>query len=121
MDLETRIGRIVTNSHGMRDAEPLPSDLPGLIRIVCIGDSVTFGYGVKGEEAFPNVLEALLQRTVPLDSHLKCNTEVYEEGLGGSFETEAFSGCGIEAPGEVVDVTGCVVGDVGFAGHISSE
>jgi iron complex transport system substrate-binding protein len=28
-----------------------------------------------------------------LDSHFKCNAEVFEEGLGGCFEPEAFSRC----------------------------
>jgi hypothetical protein len=63
MKLDTKLGPMATNSLGMRDSEPLPSDLPGLIRIVCIGDSVTFGYGVGVDEAFPNVLESLLRQS----------------------------------------------------------
>ena len=31
MNLDTRLGHMVTNSYGMRDTEPLPADLPGLI------------------------------------------------------------------------------------------
>ena len=65
MNLDTRLGHMVTNSFGMRDAEPLPTDLPGLIRFITIGDSLTFGYGVASEETYSNVLEGLL-RASPL-------------------------------------------------------
>ncbi|MBN1871331.1 MAG: SGNH/GDSL hydrolase family protein [Candidatus Omnitrophica bacterium] len=33
---------------------------PGVYRIACIGDSVSFGYKVKREESFPKVLEKML-------------------------------------------------------------
>jgi lysophospholipase L1-like esterase len=49
-----------TNGYGMRDREPLPDDTPSLFRIVAIGDSFAFGLGVPVEEAFPRVLEKLL-------------------------------------------------------------
>ncbi len=58
-NLRWRRWRIATNSAGMRDREPLP-DAEGLVRIAAIGDSVTFGWGVEGPEAYPNVLERLL-------------------------------------------------------------
>jgi lysophospholipase L1-like esterase len=40
------------NSLGLRGPEPRP----GARRIVCLGDSVTFGWGVKDDEAYPAVL-----------------------------------------------------------------
>ncbi len=46
---------VVTNSQGLRDRE-LDTDKP---RILCIGDSFTFGYGVENEEAFCAKLEGL--------------------------------------------------------------
>jgi lysophospholipase L1-like esterase len=45
------------NSLGFRGGEPRP----GLPRVVCLGDSVTFGYGVSDGEAYP----AVLARTFP--------------------------------------------------------
>ncbi|THJ19434.1 MAG: hypothetical protein CAF45_016225 [Nitrospira sp. CG24E] len=50
-----------TNSHGFRDREyPLiPSS--GTVRILCLGDSLTFGDGVAVEDTYPKRLEAILQ------------------------------------------------------------
>ncbi|MGB2987167.1 MAG: SGNH/GDSL hydrolase family protein [Phycisphaerae bacterium] len=54
---------IVTNSHGMRDREPLPDDTESLFRIIVLGDSFTFGYGISGERTYPVVLEDLLNES----------------------------------------------------------
>lgn len=51
---------VLTNRWGMRDREPLPNNTPGLFRIVILGDSVTFGYGIDVHDTYPNVLEELL-------------------------------------------------------------
>ena len=49
------------NSRGLREAEALGYESePGAIRILCLGDSVVFGFGVSAEETFPSVLETLL-------------------------------------------------------------
>ncbi len=52
-----------TNSLGMRDAEPLEG--VDVVRIAVIGDSVTFGFGVPAEQAYPAQLEALLALSRP--------------------------------------------------------
>jgi hypothetical protein len=51
--------RFPTNEYGFRDGPIYPKD-SATFRILCVGDSVTFGTGVKNEETFPNVLEAML-------------------------------------------------------------
>jgi hypothetical protein len=49
-----------TNSRGLRDREhPLAHPQTGS-RIVAVGDSFTWGYGVEDDEAFPRVLEGQL-------------------------------------------------------------
>jgi lysophospholipase L1-like esterase len=49
---------VTTNSRGLRERE-LPSTKPaGTRRAVFLGDSVTFGAGVRDDEAFPRLLEA---------------------------------------------------------------
>jgi lysophospholipase L1-like esterase len=66
------------NADGLRDsvyARPKPD---GVFRVVVLGDSVSFGYGVEEAEAYPQVLEELLSELVP-DSRV----EVVNLGVGG--------------------------------------
>jgi len=49
-----------TNSFGLRDREFSVMPPPGTVRILCLGDSLTFGAGVGSEETYPKQLEALL-------------------------------------------------------------
>ena len=48
------------NSDGLRDREHAVEKPPGARRIACLGDSVTLGYGIRPQEAWPQVLEDLL-------------------------------------------------------------
>ena len=50
------------NSHGWRDSEYSLQKPDGITRIMVVGDSVTFGYGVQLEEMFTKVLEQELNR-----------------------------------------------------------
>lgn len=52
--------RVQTNALGLRERE-LPTEKPlGVARLLFLGDSVTFGTGVRHDEAFPRVVEARL-------------------------------------------------------------
>jgi len=51
---------VVVNSLGLRDRELTVPKPPGTLRILGVGDSVAFGYGVRLEETFLKVLEARL-------------------------------------------------------------
>lgn len=53
------------NSLGMRDVERSLEKPPGTVRIVALGDSHTFGWGVARDEAYPAVLEDLLREHFP--------------------------------------------------------
>lgn len=53
-----------TNELGFRD-RPIFEKTAGVFRILCVGDSVTFGTGVKNEQTFPNVLEKMIQQVAP--------------------------------------------------------
>jgi lysophospholipase L1-like esterase len=54
---------LVINRFGMRDDEPLVAG-PDLRRIVVVGDSMAFGFGiVDAADTFPNVLERRLRET----------------------------------------------------------
>lgn len=48
------------NSAGMRDDEVLAGDDPDRVRIVVLGDSTTFGFGVENDETYSAVLEGFL-------------------------------------------------------------
>ena len=48
------------STQGLRDREFAVPKPPGLLRILVLGDSVAFGHGVAASEAFPRVLEDLL-------------------------------------------------------------
>lgn len=55
MTVEDRSLPIELNGLGMRSPELQPRR-PTELRVLCLGDSFVFGYGVRGEEAFPSVL-----------------------------------------------------------------
>ena len=49
------------NRDGMRDREHAVEKPPGVRRVMVLGDSVTLGYGLRPEQAFPQVLQDLLE------------------------------------------------------------
>jgi hypothetical protein len=67
----------IANSHGHRDDEVTLNKKPGTYRILVIGDSFTVGANVMQEEAYPQVLEVLLNQNSPVP------TEVINSGVGG--------------------------------------
>lgn len=50
------------NADGMRDREHAVEKPPGMHRIICLGDSVTAGHGVKRSQSYPYLLEAFLNQ-----------------------------------------------------------
>ncbi|MCM8774231.1 MAG: SGNH/GDSL hydrolase family protein [Candidatus Omnitrophica bacterium] len=66
------------NSLGFRDKEISPHKGSNTFRIICVGDSVTFGWPCKIEETYPKVLEKLL------NSHFSQKRfEVFNAGVPG--------------------------------------
>jgi lysophospholipase L1-like esterase len=57
--LSTKFGAVAVtiNSRGWRDAEYSLEKPQGATRLMVVGDSVVFGYGVEMEDMFPKVLE----------------------------------------------------------------
>ena len=60
LDGSFRGRRLVTNSWGFRGEEVELQKLPGTVRIVGLGDSFMFGWGVEQEETYLARLESLL-------------------------------------------------------------
>ena len=64
------------NSRGLRDREYPYQKPPGTKRILVLGDSYTWGYGVANEEIYTEVLEETLQQKYP-------HYEVINGGVSG--------------------------------------
>jgi SGNH hydrolase-like domain, acetyltransferase AlgX len=77
-DVEIRL-----NSEGFRQPDFAPADR-ALAKIVAIGDSFTFGHGVEGEDAYPRVLERLL------DARLPAGVQVVNAGVPGRWVDEYY-------------------------------
>jgi len=69
---------IRTNSLGLRSAEVVQPKPAGAFRILALGDSVTFGWGLRGEDAYPSQLTSLLATLRPNQDF-----EVVNAGVSG--------------------------------------
>ncbi len=70
---------IRTNSHGMRERE-IPIEKPdSVVRVAVLGDSYTFGFGVRAHRAYPRRLEGLLNQSSPGGRRF----QVLNFGVGG--------------------------------------
>jgi lysophospholipase L1-like esterase len=65
------------NNLGMRGADTTMAKPPGVFRILGVGDSITFGYGVEYDKTFLQVLE----RRLNSDSGGKVHYEVLNAGI----------------------------------------
>ena len=67
---DSYIGVPVTiNNLGLRGPDTTLEKPPGVFRIIGVGDSITFGYGVRVEDTFLQVLERDLNDSAPADLH----------------------------------------------------
>lgn len=70
-------GKLVqTNSFGYRDLEIPITKAPNTIRILMVGDSVTFGHGVVAEDTYSECLERRLNKEIKLYHFDVINTAV---------------------------------------------
>jgi lysophospholipase L1-like esterase len=51
---------VAINSHGLRSPEFNPDPAPGVRRLIVLGDSLTFGWGVEEPDTYSRVLERML-------------------------------------------------------------
>lgn len=66
------------NGQGLRDRTFSPEPPAGALRVLVLGDSQTFGYGVEAEQTYPKLLEAELSR------ELSRPVEVINAGVPGT-------------------------------------
>jgi hypothetical protein len=60
--------RVKINSHGLRDAEIPYETPPNTRRILFLGDSMTFGYGVEADQSFAKRVQASLSGVQTIDA-----------------------------------------------------
>jgi len=72
------VWEIALNSQGFRDENFPERKSPSAFRIICLGDSWTFGANVGQQETYPQRLKALLKREFP-----EANFEVFNLGVLG--------------------------------------
>lgn len=71
---------VTINSGGFRYREIAQEKPEGVTRILCIGDSLTFGAGVPTEETYPAQLERLLNQYAPSSQFEVINMGVFGYG-----------------------------------------
>ena len=72
---------VAFNGFGLRDRERSPQPAHGTVRVLALGDSVTFGMGVPAEQTFPRQTEALLNGAAARSSGTP--VEVLNMGIPG--------------------------------------
>lgn len=75
---ENPVWDISLNSAGFREVEFPDRKAPAVFRIICLGDSWTFGHNVAQDEAYPQRLRALLKQEFP-----EANFEILNIGVPG--------------------------------------
>lgn len=78
LDLEFQGAAVRTNADGFRGPACPEERAPGTLRIVGIGDSVLFGWGVEYEQCYAALLEQFLE-----DDHPGTGVEVVNTGVPG--------------------------------------
>ena len=76
--------QVSINSHGMRDREYAFEKPPGTLRVLALGDSWTFGVGMRPEQTWPKRLEAHLssqERPVAVMNTGVSGYETYHEAI----------------------------------------
>ena len=88
-----------TNSMGFR-GKPIPEKDPRSVRIVGIGDSVMFGWGVRDEQTYLSILAAKLNTKFPQNVWEVINTAV--PGYNTAMEIETLKAKGLRLKPDVV-------------------
>jgi hypothetical protein len=70
---------IVTNSQGLRESAFVPAQHPDRFRVVVVGDSMTFGWGVEHDETYVKIAERRLR-----DVHGRPDIDVINMGRPGA-------------------------------------
>lgn len=92
-----------TNSRGFRDDEVMEWKQPGLRRVVALGDSTTFGWGVHSEATYTSLLERAIGLLVEHPSAIEV-VNMGTPGYNAIQEVELFHVKGLDLKPDVVTI-----------------
>jgi len=84
LDFDTEV---TINSFGLRDKNRTLEKDNNTYRILILGDSFTYGFGVNNNESYPAVLEELLNKP---DSDTELEFEVWNAGFASGYTEDTF-------------------------------
>ncbi len=105
LDVIFRGERVTTNRHGFRDRDYSDVKSPGTKRILGLGDSIMFGWGVAQEESYPELLETMLNERFPSTDWEVLNTAV--PGYNTAMEMAVLEAHGLSFDPDMVVVGFC--------------
>jgi lysophospholipase L1-like esterase len=94
------------NADGFRDRRYVQLKPPGTFRVVVLGDSIAFGYGVEQRDAFPKLLEARLAELAP-EAHVEV-LNLGTSGYNAYTEAELLKDVGVKYSPDLVLVQFCI-------------
>ena len=107
--------RVVTDAKGLRRVEPTKDRDAVELRVLCLGDSFTFGPYVANHETYPAVAEAILRKT------LNKEIEVLNAGQSGYSMSQELELYKERAQNANADIIVLQVLDNDLQGYISSQ
>lgn len=105
LDVSFRGRRLTTSSAGFRDREYMPAKPSGVVRIVGLGDSVMFGWGVADGEDYLSLVEERLAEEHADEGWQAVNMAV--PGYNAVMEVEALQARGLAYAPDLVVVGFC--------------
>jgi len=99
---------ITINSHGLRDKEYTYTKPKNVFRILCLGDSCTFGLGVSISKTYHSLLENKLNQEYPTD---KIRYEVINAGCTGYTSSQGLSFYRLKGRHYKPDIVVCYFGN----------
>lgn len=104
---------MTTNSLGLRSAHEVSFQLPGKTRrVLALGDSYTFGFGVEGDETYPAFLEKLLNSGPANQYTFQVINAGFADGTAPDSEYLYLRETGVKFSPSVVTLGFCVVNDL---------
>jgi hypothetical protein len=104
---------LTTNSLGLRSNAEIGIEVPpNTRRILCLGDSYTFGFGVEGSETYPHHLETCMNQWSDRQHRYEVINAGFASGLSTDSQYLYLREIGVKLSPDVVIVRFCVINDL---------